>query len=583
MHIADTNADICVLKFGSSVLRSPSDLPDVVAEVYRHLRSGSAPVVVVSAFRGRTDQLHRLARDVAPGSCARSALLGSGELEAAAAVAVALERSGLAAQYIEPFRIGITASGNREESWPATVDPQAIREALDSHVIPVVPGYVASGEDGSPHLLGRGGSDLTAIGLGAALHAKTLLIKGSGAIYEWDPAEPGPRPKRFITLGFDDLLALGDRVVQSRAVAYAKEKQVEFTVTGLRGTDSSHIVRSTKHAKLSETDAQPTITPRRIALFGLGVIGGGVAELLIREPTRFEVIGALVRDIGKARAGNIGTIRITTDVNELLEAKPDLVVEAIGGVSESFDLALQAIRSNADYVTANKALLAKHGAQLQEVADEFGRRIIASAAVGGALPVLELAHKAKATGSVVKVRGILNGTTNFILARHQRGHSLAEATDRARESGYAEADVRGDLDGTDASQKLVLLARALGCSLDSERDVHREPLTESTITSRPGLLRRQVAELDLSESEPIASVRLLDLRPDDLLVVDGAGNAIEFILEDGTTLYAQAQGAGRWPTAQSVLADIDDLLATADSDPTHLTHATHAGLKGASS
>ncbi|MEL7483168.1 MAG: hypothetical protein AAFN41_02320 [Planctomycetota bacterium] len=243
-----------VLKFGSSVLRSPDDLPDVAAEVLRQLRAGVIPVVVVSAFRGRTDELHRIAEGVSPGSAARSALLGVGELEAAAAVAVAIERCGVSARLIEPEQVGITAAGEREESWPVRVEPEAIVSAVSCGEVSVVPGYIARGEDGSPHLLGRGGSDLTAISLGDTLRAEPVLIKGSGAVYEWDPKERGPKPRRFVEIGFDDALALGDRVLQARALEYARAHQVPFVVTGLGGAAATRVIAGAGYAVLADTD-----------------------------------------------------------------------------------------------------------------------------------------------------------------------------------------------------------------------------------------------------------------------------------------------------------------------------------------
>ncbi|MEO0631237.1 MAG: hypothetical protein AAFY46_11010, partial [Planctomycetota bacterium] len=109
-------------------------------------------------------------------------------------------------------------------------------------------------EDGSPHLLGRGGSDLTAISLGDTLRAEPVLIKGSGAVYEWDPKERGPKPRRFVEIGFDDALALGDRVLQARALDYARAHQVPFVVTGLGGAAATRVFAGAGHAVLADTD-----------------------------------------------------------------------------------------------------------------------------------------------------------------------------------------------------------------------------------------------------------------------------------------------------------------------------------------
>ncbi|MEM9166672.1 MAG: hypothetical protein AAGB48_06570 [Planctomycetota bacterium] len=549
-----------ILKFGSSVLRMESDLPDVAAEVYRHFRSGTRLVVVVSAFRGRTDHLCRLAAGLDDRSPARAALLGSGELEAAAAVAVALERCGLPARYIEPGSIGITAEGDRAEAWPTKVEPRAIAGALASHEIPVVPGYVARDEAGEPSLLGRGGSDLTAIALGAALNAETVLIKGAGAVFEWDPEEAGPPPGRFLKLGFDEALALGDRVIQPRAIRYARENGIPFRCTGLRSLETTHIVTGAGRAELTHEPIRKRSQPARIALLGLGTVGGGVASLLARDPDRYELVGALVRNSHKRRDFAPRDLPITTDVDRLLDSNPDIVVEMLGGVDRPLDLAQRSIRSGADCITANKALLAHHGLELERLASTHGRRILGSACVGGALPALELVAHASSIGRVVRIRGVLNGTTNYVLEQCAAGATLDEASDQARALGYAEADLSGDLGGEDAGYKIMLLARALGHAIDGLHDVQREALTDAACAAPSGKVRRQVAECDLTSDQPSASVRLVDLDPADPLVVAGAGNTIAVTLDTGAVIRVKAQGAGRWPTAQSVVSDIDDLI-----------------------
>lgn len=121
---------IRVLKFGSSVLRSPDDLQDVAAEVYRHVREGVSPVVVVSAYRGRTNELQRLAEGLSDESLSRAELLGIGESEAAAAVSVALERCGLPVRLLDSTDVGISATGTRDAGWPVAVDPQSVAAAL---------------------------------------------------------------------------------------------------------------------------------------------------------------------------------------------------------------------------------------------------------------------------------------------------------------------------------------------------------------------------------------------------------------------------------------------------------------------
>ena len=228
-----------VLKFGSSVLRSEADLPAVVASIYRRFRQGVPAAAVISAFRGRTDALISLADRTGEASTSRYALLGIGELEAAAAVAIALERVGLPARLVQPHELGIIAEGDPAEAEPIRIDPTAIREAIDCGAIPVIPGFIARNVEGQPVVMGRGGSDLTAISLAQALGADAVLIKDTGGVYEWDPAEQGPPPRRFDQIAFDDALALGDRVIQPRATDFARRKGTPFVVSGLGSAPST--------------------------------------------------------------------------------------------------------------------------------------------------------------------------------------------------------------------------------------------------------------------------------------------------------------------------------------------------------
>ncbi|MEM1186603.1 MAG: hypothetical protein AAGI53_16560 [Planctomycetota bacterium] len=227
-----------VVKFGSSVLRTDADVPRTATEIKRRVLSGARVVAVISAFRGRTDELVSLANRVGGRTRSRSALLALGELESATAVAIALERLGLNVELIAGDRC-IVATGDPEESEPVGVDTGEIAAALGAGRVVVVPGYGARDPSGAAVVLGRGGSDLTAITLASALNARAVLLKATGAVFEWDPGEQGPTPGRFEWLSFEDALSLGDRVLQPRAVEYARRVRTPFEVSGLGTTTTS--------------------------------------------------------------------------------------------------------------------------------------------------------------------------------------------------------------------------------------------------------------------------------------------------------------------------------------------------------
>ncbi|TVS08399.1 MAG: hypothetical protein EA423_01535 [Phycisphaerales bacterium] len=254
-----------VLKFGSSVLRSPADLPRVAAEIERRRDRGRTPVVaIVSAFRGRTDELLAGAGTRSrfdTGGPALASLLSVGEIEASALLALEIERAGIHAELVPPERVGVIASDACIEGEPVQTDPRWVLGALRRAGVAVVPGFVSRTRDGRPALLGRGGSDLTAVCLAAALGARCVLVKDTGAVHEWDPAEGGPAPKRFATLTFEDALALGDRVIQPRAIRWAQRLGRPFTVAGL-GADGGTLVGA---ERTTTTDERETDEPRAFA------------------------------------------------------------------------------------------------------------------------------------------------------------------------------------------------------------------------------------------------------------------------------------------------------------------------------
>jgi homoserine dehydrogenase len=151
---------------------------------------------------------------------------------------------------------------------------------------------------------------------------------------------------------------------------------------------------------------------------------------------------------------------ITTHLEELVAEPVDVVIELLGGDEPARTLTSKALRLGRHVVTANKALLARDLGTLQRLASHSGVALKYSAAVGGVLPALETVNRARTIAPLHSISGVLNGTTNFILDQLANGSDLADAVSAAQKSGYAEHDSQLDLNGTDAAQKLILLARA---------------------------------------------------------------------------------------------------------------------------
>lgn len=307
----------------------------------------------------------------------------------------------------------------------------------------------------------------------------------------------------------------------------------------------------------------PPFPPLRIALLGCGTVGGGVLQHLLARPSLFQVTGVLVRDLFRDRGG-LPRHLFTTDTDELLGRDTDVVVELLGGREPAGRILREALALGRHLVTANKALLAEEIGFLSELAARSGAFLFYSASVGGALPALETVRRAAALGPIRSISGVLNGTCNFVLDRCLAGFSLEEAVAEAQAAGYAEADPTLDLDGSDTAQKLALLVReAFGVHL-SWNEIPRQG-----IEGLPrGKTLRLVASCERTADGLAASVRPLELPTDHLFArATGAGNALRIEMEDGSRTELTAQGAGRWPTSASVLADLQDLHALLAARP----------------
>ena len=547
-----------VLKFGSSVLRSPSDARRVVLAIYDHVRRGQRVVAVASAFRGRTDELIALASQnrIEPNSAAGAALVSLGEAEASALLAGVLQTFGIQSSLLSPADLGIIASGPYNDASIRRVVTARLERELDRGRVVVVPGFTGINASGETVLLGRGGSDNSAVAVGHALDAEIRLINDTGGVFAWDPAEPGPSPARFATLRWDDALALGDRAVQAKALQHAAGLGQSITIAGLdRSTETTIGPVRSELAEHAETFRPPT----RVALLGLGTVGSGVASLLAGYPERFHLIGALVRDPNRPRQGAPDDLPLFTDPQDLWHRAPDLIIEAIGGTERASEIVRESLHRGLDVITANKALIAEHGPELAELAAQTSSSLRYSAAVGGALPAIELARKAAQRFEIAEIRGVLNGTTNSVLNAWRDGHTLGSAIAQAQLDGFAEADPTLDLSGFDAACKLAILAsEGLGVRIDPHT-ISLDPLDDIRLASfdRTSPLR-QIARVRVVEGRPEAGVDIEPVFDGPLADLPGATNAIEILGTEGQRITLRAAGAGRWPTALAVLADVFD-------------------------
>ena len=230
-----------VLKFGSSVLAGPQDYPVVAAMIGRKIARGRVVVAVVSAMGDTTDSLLAAARSVAATLPDRllGALLATGEEASVALLTLALAGQGVRAAGVNTGCLPIRTRGSLCDADPVAVDAEQIRATLARHDAVVFPGFVGVDVTGVPSLLGRGGSDLTALFLGDALGAAEVrLVKDVEGIFPADPRlcrGPGPRGDPCSHLTWAQARTIGGGVVQSKAIDFAERRGIDFRVTGLTG------------------------------------------------------------------------------------------------------------------------------------------------------------------------------------------------------------------------------------------------------------------------------------------------------------------------------------------------------------
>ncbi|MEQ7154919.1 homoserine dehydrogenase [Brevundimonas aurifodinae] len=546
--------EVVVLKFGSSILKDQSCAPAVASELYGHVRAGRKVVAVVSALGGHTDRLLADARELGLDheNDLLPAYVALGEEKAAALVAIACDRIGLDACALSVRELGIVAEGPVEHAHPVSLHAEALNRALASHQVVVVPGFGAVRPNGRVVLLGRGGSDLTAVFLAAELGLKRArLVKDVDGLYDRDPASASGKPLRFRRANWDDARRHGGALVQHDAIDLGQERSVEIEVAALGRSDCTVVGEQSAPPGPSVPDA-----PLKVAIAGCGVVGGGLLKRLLADD-RFQVVGVLVRDPQKPRDVEAPAELFTADREALLALQPDILLEALSEGGAGHDLIRAALERGVDVASANKQAISRDPQGLADLARAKGARLAYSAAVGGGAPMIETVRAARAAGPVKGFEAILNGTVNFMLSRIQAGADFADALADARVAGFAEEDPSSDLEGRDSAAKVRLLAfEAFGRTPEDE--VPCAALSEDFNPSGPV---RQIGAC-FREGEALKASVSLDVGLDDpfFLALNGERNGVKVYGEDGRVWSCGGRGAGRWPTTESVLADLNDIV-----------------------
>jgi homoserine dehydrogenase len=313
----------------------------------------------------------------------------------------------------------------------------------------------------------------------------------------------------------------------------------------------------------------------KVGLLGLGTVGAGTVQILQTPESRHPLLSALeiaqvgVRDLNKPRPVELPAAVLTTDLEAIVtDPTIDIVVEVMGGLEPARTLLLKAIHQGKHVVTANKALISRHGEELYAAAAQAGVYVLIEAAVGGGIPVIEPIKQSLCANRIQRITGIINGTTNYILTRMaQEGAEFETVLADAQRLGYAEADPSADVDGGDAADKLAILASlAFGGRIDRAavptEGIRSVGATEIAYAAKLGFV---IKLLGIAERSGTA----LSIRVHPTLVplahplanVNDVYNAIVVEGDPVGQVMFYGRGAGAGPTASAVVADLLNIAA----------------------
>jgi homoserine dehydrogenase len=325
-----------------------------------------------------------------------------------------------------------------------------------------------------------------------------------------------------------------------------------------------------------------------VALLGFGTVGSSVARILCeRSSTHLRLTHILNRNVARKKVDWLPpSVRWTENIDDVLSSGADIVVEVMGGLQPTEDWIRRALASGKSVVTANKQLIARRGPELIGLAREMKQQIQFGASVAGGVPVISGLHEGLAGDELFKIRGILNGTCNYILSQIEaNGIPFATALREAQKLGFAEADPTEDIDGLDARAKLAILARVgLHCNVRPESIVARSISAIDAIdfeyANQLGCTIRQISWAELQETQnqtqkptPVSDDLFAAVQPalielsSPLARVEGSQNLVVASGKYGGETVFGGHGAGGHPTAVAVVSDILAIARSRQSMP----------------
>jgi homoserine dehydrogenase len=303
----------------------------------------------------------------------------------------------------------------------------------------------------------------------------------------------------------------------------------------------------------------------KVALLGFGTVGQSVARILCsRFKERFSLTHIFNRRIEQKRAEWVPTYVQWSDRIELiLNSDAEVILELIGGLEPAEEWVSRALAAGKSVVTANKQLVARRGPELTKLAHENGAHLLYGASVAGGIPVLQGLQDGLAGDRILKIRGILNGTCNYILTEMERSQAtFSDALEQAQALGFAEADASDDIDGFDARAKLTILARtafALDIATDQvfARSIREVEQVDLSHAHDLGCTIRQISRAELENGTLFAGVQpALVSESSPLARVIGSQNVVMSTGEFGGETIFSGRGAGGDPTAVAVVSDL---------------------------
>ncbi|MCG7876056.1 MAG: homoserine dehydrogenase [Candidatus Thiodiazotropha taylori] len=325
------------------------------------------------------------------------------------------------------------------------------------------------------------------------------------------------------------------------------------------------------------------MNPVKVGLLGLGTVGGGTLNVLTRNADEIarragrgiQITHAAAKQYDPSQLIGLESVEVTDDAFSVVEnPELEIIIELIGGYTPARELVLKAIENGKHVVTANKALIAMHGNEIFEAAQQKGVMVAFEAAVAGGIPIIKAVREGLAANHIEWIAGIINGTGNFILSEmRDKGREFADVLKEAQALGYAEADPTFDVEGIDAAHKLTILGSiAFGIPLQFEK-IYTEGITKiepqdveyadqfGYRIKHLGITRKTETGIEMRVHPTMIPRRRL------IANVDGVMNAV-LVKGDavGPTLYYGA-GAGSKPTASAVVADVVDVVRMLTTDP----------------